>query len=200
MRTGIIGGTFNPVHNAHLLIAEMAREEYSLDRIIFITGGNPPHKSDVTDAKHRFMMTSLAIEGNSYFTDDNFEIKRSEKSYTVHTLEYLKAKYPEDELFFIIGEDSLRDLPKWYCPERILEMCTLLVFPRGSHESLIASLNEMSKKYTGRMCPITAPVMGLSSTDIRGRIRDKKTVRYMLPDKVIDYIEAHNLYEADDEG
>lgn len=194
MRTGIMGGTFNPVHNAHLIIAELAREEYGLDRVIFITGGNPPHKSALVDARHRFNMTHLAIEGNSVFSEDDFEIKRQEKSYTVHTLEYLKNKYPEDKLFFIIGEDSLSDLPKWYEPKRILTMASLLVFPRKSKESLEVKLKEMRKRYGDDILPVDAPVMEISSTDIRERIRDGKMVRYMIPDKVLEYIEENGLY------
>lgn len=195
MRTGIMGGTFNPVHNAHLLVAETAKEEYGLDRVIFITGGNPPHKSSEVSAKHRFNMTRLAIEGNGSFEDDDFEINRSEKSYTVNTLEYLKNKYPGDELFFIIGEDSLEDLPQWYEPERILEMCSLLVFPRTSHETLLGTLKEMRKKFGNNIFPLSAPIMEISSTDIRKRIRDTKSVKYMLPDKVIEYINNNHLYE-----
>ena len=110
MKIGIMGGTFNPIHNAHLLIAEMAREEYGLDRVIFITDGNPPHKSANVTAKQRFEMTHIAIADNSAFEEDDFEINRSEKSYTVNTLGYLKEKYPNNDLFFIIGEDSLNDL------------------------------------------------------------------------------------------
>lgn len=194
MRTGIMGGTFNPVHNTHLLIAEMAKEEYNLDRIIFITGGNPPHKSGTADAIHRFNMTHIAIEGNADFIEDAFEINREEKSYTVNTLEYLKGKYPSDELFFIIGEDSLNDLPKWYMPNQILKMCSILVFPRKSHETLEISIGEMRVKYGNNIFPILAPVMEISSTYIRERIKSGKTVRYMIPDRVLDYIKEHDLY------
>lgn len=198
MKTGIMGGTFNPPHNAHLLIAELAREQYGLDRVIFMTGGNPPHKNGVADAKHRFNMTRLAIKGNGAFVDDSFEIDRKEKSYTVHTLEYLKEKYPSDELFFIIGEDSLRDLAKWYKPEKILEMCTLLVFPRKSRESLKSEIEKAVTVFTGKILPIDAPVIEISSTDIRERIKSGKTVKYMLPDSVIKYIKEHNLYGEDE--
>lgn len=193
-RLGIMGGTFNPPHNAHLLIAELAREQYALDRVIFIVGGNPPHKKSEVEAIHRLNMTRLAIEGNEHFTDDDFEVKSDAKSYTVHTLEYLKDKYPSDELFFIIGEDSLADLSKWYMPEKITEMSALLVFPRKSKTTLLGTLKEMRKKYGKNIFPIDAPVMEISSTEIRQRIRDTKTVRYMLPDKVIGYIEENNLY------
>ena len=194
MKIGIMGGTFDPIHSAHLLIGEAAREEYGLDRIIFMTGGNPPHKTDTTPAKARFTMTRLAISDNPYFTDDDYETEKTEKSYTVHTLEYLKDKYPNDDLFFIIGEDSLRDLPVWYKPEEILSMCTLLVFPRVSRETLADTIGKMRLKYGDNILPIDAPVIGISSTDIRDRISKGKKIKYMLPDKVIEYIKENNLY------
>lgn len=190
-----MGGTFNPVHNAHLIIAETTREEYKLDRVIFITGGNPPHKTGAINAQMRFVMTHMAIEGNDYFTDDDFEVNRTERSYSVHTLEYLKNKYPEDELFFIIGEDSLNDLEKWYEPERILTMCSILVFPRISRESLNEKIKEMNGKFNGEILPVSAPIMELSSSNVRDRIKNGKTVRYMVPDRVIEYIENNHLYE-----
>ncbi|MCH5210387.1 MAG: nicotinate-nucleotide adenylyltransferase [Oscillospiraceae bacterium] len=194
MNIGIMGGTFDPIHSAHLLIAEMAREEFNLHRVVFMTGGNPPHKTDITPSSMRFQMTRLAISDNPYFADDDYETKKTEKSYTVRTLEYLKDKYPEDELFFIIGEDSLKDFPMWYKPEEILKMCTLLVFPRTSHSALADTLNEMRIKYGDNILPINAPIMEISSTEIRDRIGKGKTVKYMLPDKVIEYIKENNLY------
>lgn len=194
MKTGIMGGTFNPVHNAHLLIANKALDQYKLDRIVFITSGTPPHKTAMLDARHRFNMTHLAIEDTNVFSDDDFEINRAEKSYTVHTLEYLKEKYPLDELFFIIGEDSLMDLPKWYEPEKILELAALLVFPRTSMKSLERTLAEIKKSFSGEIFLIDAPVMPISSTEIRERIREGKTVKGMLPDKVLRYIEENRLY------
>lgn len=194
MRTGIMGGTFNPVHNAHLLIAQKAQAQYGLNRIIFITSGNPPHKTAMTDARHRFNMTRLAISDNSSFIDDDFEVNRSEKSYTLYTLEYLKKKYPEDELFFIIGEDSLEDLPKWYKPEKILALASVLVFPRKSEKSLLNTISEIKTRFDGDICPIDAPVTDISSTQIRECILNGENVREMLPRKVLGYIEENGLY------
>lgn len=190
-----MGGTFNPVHNAHLLVAEMAMEEYNLDRVIFMTGGDPPHKKKTIDAHHRFQMTHIAIKDSDSFIDDDFEIKSKEKSYTVKTLSYLKEKYPNDELFFIIGEDSLNDLPKWYKPEEILSMCNLLVFPRNKNGALTETLKKIKEQFNGNIFPISAPIVEFSSTNIRQRIRSGKTVKYMIPDAVIDYIKENHLYE-----
>ncbi len=198
MNIGIMGGTFNPIHNAHLLIAEMAREQYGLEKVIFMTGGNPPHKTAQTDALHRFNMTRLAIEDNEYFTDDDYEVKKDGKSYTVETLLYLKEKYPGDKLFFIIGEDSLDDIGKWYEPRKILEMAAILVFPRITRGTLKEKIGMARRVFDGEILPIDAPVIGISSTDIRNRIGDTKTVKYMLPREVIDYIKEHNLYADGD--
>ena len=181
MRTGIMGGTFNPVHNAHLLIAQKAQAQYGLNRIIFITSGNPPHKTAMTDARHRFNMTRLAISDNSSFIDDDFEVNRSKK-------------YPEDELFFIIGEDSLEDLPKWYKPEKILALASVLVFPRKSEKSLLNTISEIKTRFEGDICPIDAPVTDISSTQIRECILNGENVREMLPRKVLGYSEENGLY------
>ena len=189
-----MGGTFNPLHNAHLLIAEMAMEEYGLDRVIFITGGNPPHKEAGMPSRHRYQMTHIAINGNDAFEDDAFEINRKEKSYSVNTLRYLTEKYPADELFFIIGEDSLSDLTKWYKPEEILSMCTLLVFPRKSKETMREAISKMRGMFGQNIFPINAPIIEISSTDIRNRLKAGKTVRYMIPDCVLEYIKEHKLY------
>ena len=194
MNLGIFGGTFSPIHNAHLVIAETAREQYNLDCIIFITSGDPPHKQAGVSATERFNMTHLAIEGNDAFSDDDYEIRSDGKSYTVRTLEYLKEKYPEDKLFFIIGEDSLNDLPKWYEPERILQMASLIVFPRTSEGTLKEKIKAAKKTFGGEILPVHSPIIGLSSTYIRNRISDGKTVRYMISDKVREYIKEHNLY------
>ena len=172
--------------------------KYGLDRVIFITDGNPPHKSANVTAKQRFEMTHIAIADNSAFEEDDFEINRSEKSYTVNTLGYLKEKYPNNDLFFIIGEDSLNDFDKWYKPDKILEMCSLLVFPRKSLKSLTETIKVVKEKMNGRIFPISAPVFRISSTDIRNRVKNGQTVRYMLPENVRDYINKYHLYKENE--
>jgi len=195
MRIGIMGGTFNPVHNAHLLLGEMAREEYDIDSLLFMPGGNPPHKSGVISCEHRENMCRLAISDNPDFELCDYEIKKDSYSYTVETLEYFKKERPDDELFFIIGGDSLFSFEKWYCPERILELATILVFERsGAGEDTEAEIRRLNEKYGADIRLIHAPKFDISSSQIRDRIRNKKTVRYMLPQSVIEYIDKHNLY------
>lgn len=191
MKIGIMGGTFNPIHNAHLIIARYAMEQYELDKVIFMTSGNPPHKKDVLDKAIRHEMTAMGV-GDEFEVSD-YEIRKEQRSYTVHTLMHFKKINPSDELFFLIGEDSLNDIGEWYHPEEILRMCTLLVFPRESQESL--NLKISKSNLSDRIFAIDAPVFGLSSTMIRERIKDGKSVRHMLPDSVLKYIEENELYK-----
>ena len=193
MKIGIMGGTFDPIHNAHIIIARFAKEQYKLDRLMFMTGGNPPHKFGVTDKLVRNRMTELGVDGE--FEINTYEIDKEEYSYSLHTLEHFKRTNPNDEIYFIIGEDSLRDISKWYKPQEILKLCTLLVFPRVSMESLNKVIAETKKALDGNILPIDAPVIGISSTQIRERIRDGKGVRHMLPDSVLEYIKENNLYQ-----
>lgn len=194
MKTGIMGGTFNPIHNAHIKIALSAKKQYCLDRIIFITGGNPPHKTADVTADDRFKMTSLAIKSIEGFEDDDFEVNRTEKSYSLHTFKYLREKYPDDELFFIIGEDSLVDLNKWYKPEEILELCSLLVFPRNSLKTLDEEIKSAMQIYGNKIFPINAPIFDISSTEIRKKLSENKSVDGLIPENVYDYIKRNGLY------
>lgn len=193
MKIGIMGGTFDPIHNAHIIIARYAKEEYELDKVMFMTGGNPPHKSGVTDKLVRNKMTELGVDGE--FEINTYEVDKEDYSYSLHTLEHFNKTNPDDEIFFIIGEDSLRDILKWYKPQEILKLCTLLVFPRTSYESLKELIKETKLKLDGNILPINAPIIGFSSTMIRERIRKGKSIKNMVPDNVADYIHQNRLYK-----
>lgn len=187
MKIGIMGGTFNPIHNGHLIIARYAKEQYKLDRVIFMVSGNPPHKKDnhITDAKIRFEMTRLALEKDKDLEACDYEVNRKEYSYTANTLEYLKSLYPDDEIYFIIGGDSLRDFPKWYKPERITELCTILVYPRPGVDT-DKEIDDIKNKYGKEVKKIHAPVFEISSTEIRKRLEEGKSVRHFIPDNVLE--------------
>lgn len=184
-KIGIMGGTFDPIHNGHLKIAALAKSEYHLDKVIFLTSGNPPHKRDkrILDAKIRHIMVKRAIFGIDGFIPSDYEVKKEEYSYSVNTLKHFKEAMPEDALFFIIGGDSLRDFDKWYMPEEILKLCTLLVYDRKGGEHL----SEFSK-------PIHGDVIDISSTEIRKRLEDGEDVSDMLPMPVWEFIERNNIY------
>lgn len=194
MKIGIMGGTFDPIHNAHIIIPRYAKEQFSLDKVIFMPGGNPPHKPDVLDKRLRYEMTRIGV--GSEFETSSYEVDKEEYSYTLRTLEYLKAKYPNDELFFIIGEDSLNDIGKWYRPKDILSLCTLLVFPRAASGELAETIKKTKLSLGGKIFAMNAPLFGLSSSEIRERLRNGKSIRHMVPDAVLEYIEKNNLYKG----
>jgi len=193
MKIAIFGGTFDPVHNAHMIIAQYAKEQYDIDRLIFMPGGNPPHKKNVTDKKFRYEMTKLAIGDNFEISD--FEVNREEYSYSLFTLQAFKKKYPQNDIYFIIGEDSLDDIQKWYKPEEILKLCKLLVFPRKNYEELCKKIKNTKAALGGEIFAIDAPIFGISSTQIRNRIKEGKRIEYMVPPKVAEYIKENELYK-----
>lgn len=198
MRLGIFGGTFDPVHWGHLVMAEQCREQCELDQVWFLPAGLPPHKTGqtISSGKQRAEMLELALAGQPDFLVSRLEFSREGKSYTVDTLRELHAERPGDELFFLIGGDSLDDLPSWREPERIVELATVVAVNRGDrplplkHE-LAAHLGAA---IANRVEPVTMPGIDLSSTDIRGRVRDGKSIRFMVPRAVEAYIAEHKLY------
>lgn len=195
MKIGIMGGTFDPIHNAHIITARFAAEQYGIDRMMFMTSGNPPHKSGVTDKYIRNRMTELGVDGE--FEVNTYETDKTDYSYTLHTLQHFKETNPNDDIYFIIGEDSLRDIGKWHKPQEILKLCTLLVFPRTSFKSLNELIKQTEAELDGKILPVDSPVMELSSTMIRQRIEDGKSVKHMIPDKVLEYIEENGLYKKE---
>lgn len=192
-RIGIFGGTFNPIHTAHLVIAESALEQYGLERIMFLPNASPPHKvcEDMADAAQRLEMTKRAIEGNDSFFVCDYEIKNGGLSYTVDTLTHFKKEY--DEIYFIIGGDSVRDFPTWYMPEKIAKLCTLLVYPRGDIDTDFY-IENVKKLFGASVYKISAPQLDISSSDIRERIKSGRSVRYLIPDGVREIIKKNNLY------
>ena len=197
MKIGILGGTFDPIHYGHLVAAGCSAEEYNLDKIIFIPSARPPHKSDgqVADCRHRYEMTALAIQGIEAFELSDLEIKREGRSYTVDTLKALKAIYPQDELFFIMGQDAFEHFGEWKNPEEILQYATLLVVSRpGSEPDLRELFTELAPEAEDRICFIFIPGLYISSSDLRERIIDGRTVKFLLPDAVAQYIKANQVY------
>ncbi len=202
-RIGIFGGTFDPIHIGHLIIAEMAREHLSLEKVIFIPAAQSPLKLEhepVVSAQNRLEMVTLSIAGNPYFEVNDIEIKRAGTSYTVDTLEALVAGQPEDDLYLIIGADSLSSFHRWRNPRRICELARVVVLARGGEAppnlELLAEFlpDEQKEQLTDRLVP--TPVVEVSSTDLRSRIADHKSTRYQLHAAVRAYIEAKGLYQA----
>ena len=199
MKVGIIGGTFDPIHLAHLIIAEEARSKLELDKVIFIPAGEPWMKSgkNITRVKNRVEMVNLAIESNPWFEISTIETEQPGPAYTVDTLEQLwKELGYETQMFLLMGWDSLMDMPRWKAPYRISKMAKLVAFPRqGTKRPDIADLEKSMPEITERLTILEEPYMGISSTDIRTRVAEGKSIRYLIPDAVAAYINENKLYK-----
>ncbi|MTI95621.1 MAG: nicotinate (nicotinamide) nucleotide adenylyltransferase [Firmicutes bacterium] len=187
------GGSFDPPHLGHLLMAQLASEKLGAP-VTFLPAGIPPHKQVRCTAAQRLEMVRLAIAGNTLFSVDDTEIKRREPAYTYETLEQLQARYQlqADSLYFLLGSDSVTELETWRNPERIAALCTLLVYPRQAWSEL--DLTGVRRSLNLRLEICDAPIVQISSTFIRQRIQQYKSVRYMLPEAVADFIAERGLY------
>ena len=190
-RIGILGGTFNPIHLGHLIIAQDAMEGARLDRVVFIPSATPPHKEldgNVTGAD-RLKMVKLAIAGNAQFTADDLEIKRGGKSYSVDTLTELRRRYPRGDFHFIIGADSLSELHLWKDARRLVKLCRFIAITRPGHTARPARVQELRYRL------IEAHPCGIASRDIRARVHRGLSIRYLVPAEVVRYIERLKLYQ-----
>ena len=200
-RYGMMGGTFNPIHLAHLYIAYEAKEALNLDKVIFMVSGNPPHKkeSSVIDSNYRYDMVKMAIKDYSGFEISDYEIQKQGYSYTYETLKYLKGDEEDVELFFIAGADSLMDIEKWKKPELVLSNCTFVAFNRGEYtkEALENQKKKLQDKYNSNIILLDISNLDISSSMIRERIINGKRVDFFMPDKVTEYIKQNHLYRGD---
>lgn len=199
-RVGVMGGTFDPIHVGHLTAAEWAREECRLDQVLFVPAGVPPHKeaAEVSPARHRLIMTELAVLANPAFAVSRVDVERRGKSYTVETIAALRKELPEGtELFFIMGADSLADIPTWHEPDRLLSSCQFIVTTRPGWEIDRARelLGDLYVRHAERIRCIEIPAIDVSSRMIRERLRRGGSARYLVPDLVLRYIQDRNVYE-----
>ncbi len=193
---GILGGTFDPIHHGHLVIAEEAREALGLERVLLVPASAPPHKPDrvVTAAEHRLAMADLAVAGNPAFAVGRLEVERGGPSYTVDTLEALLRDGTSDP-WFILSAEALAGFPAWRRPDRILELCRLAVVPRGNHDTLdIAWAREHFPGREERIAFLPGPLLPISGSVVRRRAAAGRSVRYLVPDAVARYIADHSLY------
>lgn len=209
MSLGVFGGTFNPIHLAHLHLAEAVRETLGLERVLFIPAADPPHKSErIAAVADRFQMVRLATESNPCTEALDLELERPGPSYTVDTLSELAGRYPGQRLWFLMGTDTLAELETWHDPERLFRLASFAVvdrvgfgkqqlesllpprlaqhFQRGPHGLTHDCGNEIRR--------VPFPALGISASDIRARVARGESIRYLVPDGVIDYIEKHKLY------
>lgn len=198
MRLGIYGGTFDPVHLGHLLLAEQCREQCSLDQVWFVPAGIPPHKQDATHtpAATRVEMLELAIAGQPAFAVSRLEIERSGPSYTIETLRQIQSAQPEDELSFLVGADSLKELATWREPRGIVEIAELVVVNRGASASLALDpvRRALGDAAAARIRFVEMPAVEFASRDIRRRAREGRSLRYLVPRAVEQFIEERGLY------
>ncbi len=196
LKLGIMGGTFDPIHNGHIAIARSVAEQLALDRVLFIPAGNPHFKQDqaVTDASVRAHMVELAIAGEERFGIDRCEIDRPGITYTADTLEELMGRFPDDELFFIMGADSAATLAQWRRAQRVVELCTVVTVQRPGR-----SFHEVKEAFEGSPFRINAlyvdvPQMDVSSTQIREMVHDRQSIDALVPEPVAAFIEENGLY------
>ena len=196
-KIGIVGGTFDPIHIGHLLIGETAKNSLGLDLVIYIPSGCSYMKEKVSDATHRYHMTKIATEGNPDFTVSDIEIKKTGPTYTFETMIALKETYPDSQFFFIVGADIVFSISSWKNPNLVLENVILAVFARDGFEltSLEQELSLLEQKFQAKYSLFHLDRFDVSSSDLRMRLMDKKSVKYLIPDKVIEYIHEYNLYE-----
>lgn len=197
-KIGIMGGTFNPIHYAHLTLAEFAKEQFAFDKVMFLPSKRPAHKSirELADDSHRLAMVKLAIENNPDFYVSTIEFEREGNTYTIDTLKYLSENSKDTEYYFIIGGDSLFSFEEWKDSKQILKLCNIVAATRGEYdsESVKNKIKEFNKRYDSDIKYLEIPGMDISSHMIRQRIDNSQTVRYLTPDSVIEYIKNNKLY------
>lgn len=198
MKIGIMGGTFDPIHLGHLIIAEEARTALELDKIMFIPAGNPWMKfgRQITPPQQRAEMVKLAIQSNPFFSLVTIEVDRPGSTFTVDTLEELwKDMGYESKLFLLMSWDSLKDMPNWKAPYRISKIATVVAFPRpGFSRPDLKAMEDVIPGFSERSVIMEGPCMDISSTSIRARIAEGKSIRYLVPDMVEKYITENGLY------
>jgi len=195
---GILGGTFNPIHVGHLLVAQDALEQLGLERVIFVPSATPPHKAvdKLASARDRLRMIKLAIRDNARFEVNDIEIRRGGKSYSVDTLAQLKRRYPQAGFFFIIGADSLRELHLWRDVKRLVTLCTFVTVPRPGFEAkpVVDPRLDLATRRRLRQHILRGHACDIASRDIRTRVANGQSIRYLVPDAVHQYIRRRRLY------
>lgn len=200
-KIGIMGGTFDPIHNGHLMLGEQAYREYGLDEVWYMPSGHPPHKKNhpVTEPALRFEMTKLAVKGHKGLFCSDFEVRRSGNTYTAQTLSLLRKSYPGHTFYFIIGADSLYEIESWYEPGLVLTQAVILAARRKYEEvdrdqAMDRQISYLSKKYGADIRMLHCEEMDISSAGLRQMIANGQSVEEFVPGEVLSYISAHGLY------
>lgn len=199
-----MGGTFDPIHIGHLILGEAALQQFSLDRVFYMPAGNPPHKqhrAGRADDAQRIQMVKLAIRSNPNFRLSLVEMNDQGYTYTYKTLHRLRAAYPENEYYFIIGADSLADFDEWREPQKIVDQCHIVAATRNQmpETEFDRLLNEQKARFHGDFLKLDTPNLDISSRHLREMIRRMESIRYYVPDEVRAYIEERRLYQLSED-
>lgn len=200
MRVGIFGGTFDPIHLGHLVIAEQVAEELRLEQVVFVPGGIPPHKeasSVRASAADRLDMVTAVVSGNERFVVDTIEMDAGRKTYSVETVPLVKERWPGDEWYFVTGADEISNLLSWKEPDRLLEEVVMVAATRPGYD--ISNLDHLAKSLRNfdRILPVECSRIDVSATGIRRQLLQGKTIRYLVPEEVHEIIYERGLYGAD---
>ena len=189
MKLGILGGSFNPLHLGHLILAQEAKEQLGLEKVFFVPCATPPHKSgeDLLSASHRLEMVRRSVEGNPAFEVSDTEIQRGGISYSVETLRHFHIQFPSAEFYFLIGSDALSGLYAWKEAEELFRLCRFVIAERPQFPINI---------FPSQLLRLEMPTIDISSHDIRQRLKEEKSVRYLVPESVHDYLLKHLLYRS----
>ncbi|HZH93494.1 MAG TPA: nicotinate-nucleotide adenylyltransferase [Tissierellaceae bacterium] len=201
MAIGLMGGTFNPIHLGHLLMGEYIREEWDLEKVIYIPSGNPPHKTevDVLDSAYRLRLVELAVKDNPYFQMSDIEFSREGFSYTIDTIRQMSIEYPYERLYFIIGTDTLFELETWKNFQEIAKEIEFIMYGRSNHseEDIQNKISGLRNDYGFRINRSKGPEIEISSTQIRDRVKRGLSVKYMIPDILIEEIRKESLFKGE---
>lgn len=198
-RVGVFGGTFDPIHIGHLIIAEEVRTRLELDQMVFVPAGLPPHKfgQPVTDVRERLEMVRLAIAGNPCFSISRMDIDRLGPSYSVDMVRlFLDGWGADTEVYFVMGADSLAELPTWRQPDRLMRLCRIVVVGRPGYRVDLHELDRLLPGAAMLIRMVDTPALDISSTDIKRRVHEGRSIRYLVPQAVQEYIHQHHLYSS----
>jgi nicotinate-nucleotide adenylyltransferase len=189
-RLGVMGGTFDPIHNGHLVAASEVAAALNLDQVVFVPTGDPSQKEEVTGGEHRYLMTVIATAANPRFMVSRVDIDRDKPTYTVDTLRDLKSQYPDAELFFITGSDAIAQILSWHDAAKLWDLANFVAVSRPGHAL------EIPEVPAGAVTSVEVPALSISSTDCRNRVANGDPIWYLVPDGVVQYIGKHGLYRA----
>jgi nicotinate-nucleotide adenylyltransferase len=189
IRLGVMGGTFDPIHNGHLVAASEVAAALNLDQVVFVPTGDPTQKPEVTGGEHRYLMTVIATAANPRFMVSRVDIDRDKPTYTVDTLTDLKTTYPDAELFFITGSDAIAQILAWKEVQRLWDLAHFVAVSRPGHALQIPDVP------VGTVTVVEVPALSISSTDCRSRVLKGEPIWYLVPDGVVQYIGKHGLYK-----